>query len=172
MCEHGTTVPLMVVIPARLSHTGEARLDMKAVDACIAPIVKVLNDAGVPTVSSCCGHGKGPGNIALADGRELLIMRTNEDARSPDYLWPDIHGEPAPPSPEPEEAVPHAIHGDGADNADDPLTRLRATPPADGPRVGPPPTVRQGCRRLRTRPPEPPTRPPAPPTLEPEGDDE
>jgi len=27
------------------------------VDACIAPLVQMLNDFGVRTVGSCCGHG-------------------------------------------------------------------------------------------------------------------
>jgi hypothetical protein len=55
-------------------------------DPCIAPIVRALNEsdllavpsrlnpAGVRTVASCCGHGKRPGRVSLADGRELLIV--------------------------------------------------------------------------------------------------
>jgi hypothetical protein len=42
-------------------------------DPCIAPIVKALNDGGLPTVASCCGHGERDGRITLADGREVLI---------------------------------------------------------------------------------------------------
>lgn len=55
-------------------------------DPCIAPLVKALNESddlprvpsrlnpdGVTTVASCCGHGKRPGHIALADGRWLTI---------------------------------------------------------------------------------------------------
>ena len=45
------------------------------VDACIAPLVKSLNDAGIETLASCCGHGKIDGNIALKDGRELIIKK-------------------------------------------------------------------------------------------------
>lgn len=33
--------------------TGE----LVEVDSCIAPIVAALNDGGIPTVGSCCGHG-------------------------------------------------------------------------------------------------------------------
>jgi hypothetical protein len=43
-------------------------------DPCIAPLVKALNESAISTVASCCGHGKRPGKIALADGRELLIL--------------------------------------------------------------------------------------------------
>jgi hypothetical protein len=42
-------------------------------DPCIAPLVKALNDAGIATVASCCGHGEQHGSIVLADGRELVI---------------------------------------------------------------------------------------------------
>lgn len=52
-----------------------------AVDSCIAPLVEALNRAGVPTKASCCGHGRQPGNIALADGRELLLVSCYEQAR-------------------------------------------------------------------------------------------
>lgn len=44
------------------------------VDACIAPIIAALNAGGVPTIGSCCGHGKEPGSILLADGRELVVF--------------------------------------------------------------------------------------------------
>lgn len=73
MCEHGLSVPLIVPIPAKLSHSGAARVDVKPVDACIAPIVAALNSAGVLTAGSCCGHGKAPGEILLHDGRRVVI---------------------------------------------------------------------------------------------------
>ena len=43
------------------------------IDLCIAPIVRALNEGGVATVASCCGHGRMDGTIVLADGRELVI---------------------------------------------------------------------------------------------------
>lgn len=56
-------------------------------DPCLAPLVKAINDSpdmpvtisrrsGHPlrTLASCCGHGKAPGRITLADGRELLLL--------------------------------------------------------------------------------------------------
>lgn len=64
------------------------------VDASIAAIVQALNDAGVQTVASCSGHGHRPGNIALADGRELIIARDFAEARKIDALFPvGISGE-------------------------------------------------------------------------------
>ncbi len=73
MCKHGEEVVLSVLVPAWLSYTGEPRWDDKAVDSCIAPIVKALNDAGIYTASCCCGHGVADGNIILQDGRVLII---------------------------------------------------------------------------------------------------
>lgn len=50
-------------------------------DPCIAPLVRALNVAGIATKASCCGHGLRGGNIALADGRELIIAGTFDEAR-------------------------------------------------------------------------------------------
>ncbi len=73
MCRWGTDTLLWVLIPAELSHTGEAFWAKRGVDACIADLVQALNDAGIYTSQSCCGHGKGDGLISLHDGRELII---------------------------------------------------------------------------------------------------
>lgn len=35
------------------------------IDACIAPALQALWDAGVRTIGSCCGHGSGHGVISL-----------------------------------------------------------------------------------------------------------
>ena len=64
------------------------------IDVCIVPVVRALNNAGIATVASCCGHGHRPGNIALADGRELIIAADYQQARMIDALFPDIHGQP------------------------------------------------------------------------------
>lgn len=73
MCKHGNHIILKVPIPSNLSHTGKLRWDDKPVDSCIAPIVKALNDAGIYTANSCCGHGKENGEIVLHDGRTIII---------------------------------------------------------------------------------------------------
>lgn len=67
------------------------------VDEEIAQLVQTLNDAGFATVASCSGHGHRPGNIALADGRELVIARSWEEARLIDRIFPvDISGQVKP----------------------------------------------------------------------------
>jgi hypothetical protein len=64
------------------------------VDAEIAAFVAALNSCGLETVASCSGHGFRPGNIALRDGREIIIARDFADARKIDAMFPvDINGD-------------------------------------------------------------------------------
>ena len=48
---------------------------VRCIDWCIHQIVAALNAGGVETVACCCGHGKKPGRIDLADGRILTITQ-------------------------------------------------------------------------------------------------
>jgi hypothetical protein len=73
MCKWGTDVILRVPIPAELSYTGKFRWAYKGIDSCIAPLVQALNDVGIYTASSCCGHGKVDGIVQLHDGRTIVI---------------------------------------------------------------------------------------------------
>lgn len=90
MCQWGTSEILEVTIPAHLSYTGSERKKMVDIDACIAPIIKALNDGGVVTIACCCGHGKRPGSIVLADGREFIIALDYETARTVEAAFPPI----------------------------------------------------------------------------------
>lgn len=66
-CGSAATYAGQVCIPLRGRVQG--------IDWCIHHIVAALNAGGVETVASCCGHGKQPGRIDLADGRVLTIGR-------------------------------------------------------------------------------------------------
>ena len=77
MCDWGTTTPLVVLIQPDLSYTGKARFAIKPIDACIAPIVRRLNAAGIFTTNSCCGHGKADALILLADGTCLTLAKVD-----------------------------------------------------------------------------------------------
>lgn len=66
----------MVVVRRDQSGTPTVWCDPEIVD-----LVRALNDAGLRTVASCSGHGERPGNIALADGRELFIAPAFDEAR-------------------------------------------------------------------------------------------
>lgn len=86
MCDQRPPEPAMVVL--------ERKDGRPAVwcDPCIAPLVAALNSGGLRTVASCCGHGRRPGQIALADGRELFITPDYEAARRVDAAFPSAHG--------------------------------------------------------------------------------
>lgn len=55
--------------------------DEEFIDSCIASLVQVLNDGGIKTTSSCCGHGKTFGEIWLQE-RVLLIINDRDKYRS------------------------------------------------------------------------------------------
>ena len=74
MCERGETERVWVKIPADISGTGYDRWSEETIDACIAPLVRVLQNGGVNMRGSCCGHGREPGGIQLQDGRVLLVL--------------------------------------------------------------------------------------------------
>lgn len=76
MCKWNNTETVKLQIPQAVSKRNVCE-----VDSCIVEIVQALNDGGVLTIASCCGHGKGIGNIALRDGRELFIVPDYETAR-------------------------------------------------------------------------------------------
>jgi len=73
MCEWGDTVNVEVFVPSDLSCTHIGRIAIKPIDRCISDLVKALQAAKIWTRSSCCGHGKGDGEILLQDGRALII---------------------------------------------------------------------------------------------------
>lgn len=74
MCEWGTDVE----VEGLLAWNGEWHRRTWKIDACLVPIIKALNEGGVETTQSCCGHGKENGVIALADGRILEILPPSE----------------------------------------------------------------------------------------------
>lgn len=82
MCERGDREQLEIA--------GRVR----DIDACIFPIVKALNQAGIETVASCCGHGMRPGRITMIDGRELIIAGSFEQAHYICGMFPlNINGD-------------------------------------------------------------------------------
>ena len=54
-----------------LVHTGRGNV---SVDPCIAGVVAALNDGGIATSASCCGHGRAHGGVLLSDGRWLVVV--------------------------------------------------------------------------------------------------
>lgn len=67
MCNHANREAAMTVLD-----------DQTWCDPCLAPLIKALNDSGIRTTSSCCGHHHRPGWVSLADGRWLMIAPDDE----------------------------------------------------------------------------------------------
>ena len=63
------------------------------IDLCLKHLLRVINEGGFKTIASCCGHGHQPGNIMLADGREIFIMPDWNSARQLSNLFRGINGE-------------------------------------------------------------------------------
>ena len=57
MCMKGQELPLTL-------NDGSSVM----VDSCMRNLLQALNDAGIPTVASCCGHGKVSSQIYFAPG--------------------------------------------------------------------------------------------------------
>lgn len=76
---------------------GEFKCDVKVhnfyVDECLADIIKALNDAGIKTVASCCGHQKIESSIVLKDGREISIRKYKERKRMTKEEFKKLVGE-------------------------------------------------------------------------------
>jgi len=42
-------------------------------DPCLEPLIRALNENGLPTIASCCGHDNQPGRVTLRDGTDLIV---------------------------------------------------------------------------------------------------
>lgn len=81
MCEHGT---LKMVRLCKPRQSGRIAVP---VDYCIADEVQKMNDSGVVTVSSCCGHGNGKPH-ALVDEISLKLLQSLGYETQP-YVYAD-----------------------------------------------------------------------------------
>jgi len=80
MCQWGITETVRVLIPADLASDGVEKWKAAEIDACIAPLVRALQQGGINMRGSCCGHGKVLGHIDLADGGGLVILSKEQNA--------------------------------------------------------------------------------------------
>lgn len=66
--------------------------ELRTIDACIAPLVHRLNQQGVRTTNSCCGHGQYQGTILIDDAsyERAVALGYNvnpEQVADNEYLW-------------------------------------------------------------------------------------
>ena len=69
MCQWGTDTLVDLCAPTPV----QGRTIIK-VDSCIAPLVQMLNDYGIKTTASCCGHGKVEHSGIILDGRNVRVL--------------------------------------------------------------------------------------------------
>lgn len=69
MCQWGTDSEVRLARPRE--HSGRS---VVLIDSCIAEEVQRLNDAGVITLGSCCGHGAAEPQ-ALIDAESVALAR-------------------------------------------------------------------------------------------------
>jgi hypothetical protein len=63
-------------------------------DPCIYKLVKALNDGGMPTIASCCGHHRRPASVILANDGGVILWLTRAEYDRIAGLWPGITDEP------------------------------------------------------------------------------
>ena len=77
------------VLACGLGQRSTITIGGKAVeiDNCLTNIIQALNDGGVETLISCCGHGRTNGHIVLKDRILIVTAKTNrmEAMRSVSY---------------------------------------------------------------------------------------
>lgn len=73
MCEYGTDKEVILCKPR------ENGMKTVKVDSCIAPLIQILNDYGIETVSSCCGHGKTDHSYIRIHPKNIMIQKFNEE---------------------------------------------------------------------------------------------
>lgn len=91
MCDYANRERAMVVI-----RVDSDKRPTIWCDPCLAPLVTALNDGGISTVASCCGHGRRPGFVALDDGRVLVVARDLDESHAITRDFPGIDGEDSP----------------------------------------------------------------------------
>jgi hypothetical protein len=76
MCRWGTDATVRLAHPMPISGRTEI-----AVDACLAPLVQLLNDYGVHTTGCCCGHGRADGQVTYEGSGSLTHYPYEQNGR-------------------------------------------------------------------------------------------
>lgn len=74
MCKWGTNKDVTLIKAKPFS--GRKRIK---VDACIAPLIQMLNDYGIETIACCCGHGKTAKSSIRISSNNILLTQLGED---------------------------------------------------------------------------------------------
>ena len=86
MCKWGTDTEVTLCEPTPV----QGRTTIK-VDSCIAPLVQMLNDYGIKTIASCCGHGKVEHSRIILDARSVQILPRDDGSQSVHLVMAYMH---------------------------------------------------------------------------------
>ena len=70
MCNWGIDTIIKLAYP--MPNSGRTEI---GVDACIAPLIQILNNYGIHTVGCCCGHGKANGSVLYEQDGEIQEIK-------------------------------------------------------------------------------------------------
>jgi len=74
MCKWGTDREVVLMKPKPISGRKKIK-----VDACIAPLVQMLNDYGIETIACCCGHGKTAKSHIRISSQNIPLTQLGQD---------------------------------------------------------------------------------------------
>ena len=73
MCKWGMDKEVRLIKPKLFSNRKEIK-----VDACLAPLVQMLNDYGIETIACCCGHGKTAKSYIRISSKNILLTQLGD----------------------------------------------------------------------------------------------
>lgn len=74
MCKWGTDKDVFLMKVKPFSGRREIK-----VDACIAPLVQMLNDYGIETIACCCGHEKTAKSHIRISSKNIMLTKLGDD---------------------------------------------------------------------------------------------
>lgn len=74
MCKWGTDKEIKLCSLMPISKREKIK-----VDACMAPLVQMLNDYGIKTLACCCGHGKTPFSYIRISSQNIELIPMGDE---------------------------------------------------------------------------------------------
>ncbi len=74
MCKHRTTTEVILLDEKLFAGRREI-----TVDACLGRLVQVLNDYGIETIASCCGHGATAKSTIRISSKNVRLISLVDD---------------------------------------------------------------------------------------------
>lgn len=78
MCKFGTDRFVRLCTPKPYNDLVKISVNSVKVDACLAPLVQMLNDYDIETIACCCGHGKAEFSHIRLHPKNIEFLITND----------------------------------------------------------------------------------------------